>query len=69
MCLTVLVLPESFNDESVSRRRSRRSLDVDTDDLPLDNAALQELLEELIRHKDAWAFTRPVLKSEVCTLF
>lgn len=55
-----------MNDESgVSRRRSRRSLDVDADDLPLDNAALQELLEEIIRHKDAWAFTRPVLKSEV----
>ncbi|XP_034233074.1 bromodomain adjacent to zinc finger domain protein 1A isoform X2 [Thrips palmi] len=56
---------DALNDEGISRRRSRRSLDVDTDDLPLDNAALQELLEEIIRHKDAWAFTRPVLKSEV----
>lgn len=52
-------------DSSVSRRRSRRSLDVEGDELPLDNAALQELLEEILRHKDAWAFTRPVLKSEV----
>ena len=61
------LLSEASNDDGyVSRRRSRRSLDVDGDDLPLDNAALQELLEELIRHKDAWAFTRPVLKSEVC---
>ncbi|XP_052121345.1 bromodomain adjacent to zinc finger domain protein 1A isoform X2 [Frankliniella occidentalis] len=57
---------EATNDESsVSRRRSRRSLDVNDDDLPLDNAALQELLEDIIRHKDAWAFIRPVQKSEV----
>lgn len=56
---------DALNDDGISRRRSRRSLDVDGDDLPLDNAALQELLEEVIRHKDAWAFTRPVLKSEV----
>jgi len=34
------------------------------DDLPLDNAALQELLEEIMRHPDSWAFTRPVIKSE-----
>lgn len=57
-----------------SRRRSRRSLETDiglspsvAKDLPLDNATLQELLEALMHHKDAWPFLRPVTRADVST--
>ncbi|KAF6198760.1 hypothetical protein GE061_006782, partial [Apolygus lucorum] len=55
-----------FRDEK-SSRRSRRSLETTKKqrELPLDNAALQEILEVLMHHKDAWPFLRPVTKSEV----
>ncbi|CAH1959185.1 unnamed protein product [Acanthoscelides obtectus] len=33
--------------------------------LPLHNAALQELLSDVIKHDDAWPFLKPVQKSEV----
>lgn len=57
-----------------SRRRSRRSMEATSDvvattsskDLPLDNAALQEILDIVMHDKDAWPFLRPVTKSEVC---
>ncbi|XP_039282442.1 bromodomain adjacent to zinc finger domain protein 1A isoform X2 [Nilaparvata lugens] len=63
--------------EEGSRRRSRRSVEaagsgadmngcsVLRSDLPLDNAALQEMLDALMHHKDAWPFLRPVTKAEV----
>ncbi|XP_075223802.1 ATP-dependent chromatin assembly factor large subunit isoform X2 [Lycorma delicatula] len=58
---------------TLSRRRSRRSMESSSDamtttssrDLPLDNAALQEILDIVMHHKDAWPFLRPVTKSEV----
>uniref|UniRef100_T1I0S2 Bromodomain adjacent to zinc finger domain protein 1A n=1 Tax=Rhodnius prolixus TaxID=13249 RepID=T1I0S2_RHOPR len=45
--------------DSASHRRNRNS------DLPLDNAALLEILDDLMHHEDAWPFLRPVTKSEV----
>lgn len=57
-----------------SRRRSRRSLETETatntsptvaKHLPLDNASLQELLDQLMHHEDAWPFLRPVTKADV----
>lgn len=62
--------------ELQTRRRSRRSLESDTKlspsvakDLPLDNATLQEVLDVLMHHKDAWPFLRPVTKADVCCYF
>lgn len=46
------------------RRSNRRDVDG-RDDLPLHNAALQELLADVMKHKDAWPFIRPVQKTEV----
>ncbi|XP_018577816.1 bromodomain adjacent to zinc finger domain protein 1A isoform X2 [Anoplophora glabripennis] len=51
-------------DEVVHSRRSHRR-EEGRGDLPLHNAALQELLSEVMKHKDAWAFLRPVQKNEV----
>lgn len=54
--------------ESTAMEASRRSLRriADTrDDLPLHNATLQELLSDIMKHKDAWAFLRPVMRYEV----
>ncbi|XP_050514752.1 bromodomain adjacent to zinc finger domain protein 1A [Diabrotica virgifera virgifera] len=54
---------ESSDEISLSTRKNRKE---DTrDDLPLHNVALQELLVEVIKHADAWAFLRPVQKTEV----
>lgn len=49
---------------SSTRRSNRRDIDQ-RDDLPLHNAALQELLKDVMKHKDAWPFIRPVQKNEV----
>jgi len=56
------------------RRRSRRSLEAElmqqnsntsaSKDLPLDNATLQEILEQLMHHEDAWPFLKPVTKAD-----
>lgn len=43
-----------------SSRRSRVS-----SDLLLDHVLLGKLIEEVMKHKDAWPFLRPVVKSEV----
>ncbi|RZF44988.1 hypothetical protein LSTR_LSTR001949 [Laodelphax striatellus] len=62
------------DDDMTRRRSSRRSLESSSaaaaaeanscsvlrSDLPLDNAALQEMLDALMHHKDAWPFLRPV---------
>nr|CAD7579033.1 unnamed protein product [Timema californicum] len=57
---------EDYEDEEMqpSRRSHRRSQVLDQS-LPLDNAILQDLLMELIHHKDAWPFLRPVQKAQV----
>lgn len=51
------------NDEVVQRRSLRR--DEKRDDLPLHNAALQELLSDVMKHETAWPFLRPVHLKEV----
>ncbi|KAL3285826.1 hypothetical protein HHI36_000348 [Cryptolaemus montrouzieri] len=46
------------------RKRSHRR-ESGRDDLPLHNAALQDLLTEVMKHPDAWPFLRPVQRNEV----
>lgn len=48
------------SDEVVQSKRSYRS-----EHMPLNNAALQELLSDVIKHDDAWPFVKRVLKHEV----
>ncbi|KAG8262287.1 Bromodomain adjacent to zinc finger domain protein 1A [Homalodisca vitripennis] len=56
-----------------SRRRSRRSLEAElvvttnsaAKDLPLDNATLQEILDQMMHHEAAWPFLRPVTRADV----
>lgn len=55
---------EEDEEEVISKRRSHRR-DETRDDLPLHNAALQELLSDVMKHPDSWAFIRPVQKNEV----
>nr|XP_022913840.1 bromodomain adjacent to zinc finger domain protein 1A isoform X1 [Onthophagus taurus]XP_022913841.1 bromodomain adjacent to zinc finger domain protein 1A isoform X1 [Onthophagus taurus] len=52
------------DDEEVSLTM-RLTTRKEAEDLPLHNVALQDLLAEIIKHKDAWAFVRPVQKNEV----
>lgn len=47
------------------RRSSRRSENLKSRDLPLDNAALQEILDAVMHDPVAPPFLRPVTKSEV----
>ncbi|CAG9857878.1 unnamed protein product [Phyllotreta striolata] len=54
---------ESFGSSNVRRGSHLR------EDLPLHNASLQELLGDVMKHPDAWAFIRPVTKSEVPDYF
>lgn len=54
---------DSDSEELPTRRSSRR--DEVRDDLPLHNAALHELLADVMKHEDAWPFIRPVQKTEV----
>ncbi|CAH0550662.1 unnamed protein product [Brassicogethes aeneus] len=55
---------DSDVEEVVHSRRSNRRED-NREDLPLHNVALQELLSDVMKHKDAWPFLRPVQKNEV----
>lgn len=66
ICFCVVFLDSEEDDEEVitSSRRSHRRDEV-RDDLPLHNAALQELLADVMKHPDSWAFIRPVQKNEV----
>ncbi|KAL1497561.1 hypothetical protein ABEB36_008502 [Hypothenemus hampei] len=50
--------------EMVNNRRPLRR-DERKDDLPLHNAALQELLGDVMKHDAAWPFLRPVHQKEV----
>ncbi|KAL1122831.1 hypothetical protein AAG570_003157, partial [Ranatra chinensis] len=56
-----------LRESSRRRTRTRRTQEFSDNpqDLPLDNAALQEILDEIMHHKDAWPFLRPVTKAEV----
>lgn len=56
---------DDSDDEVISRRAIRR--DEKRDDLPLHNAALQELLADIMKHEAAWPFLRPVHQKEVST--
>uniref|UniRef100_A0A8D8PWH5 Bromodomain adjacent to zinc finger domain protein 1A n=1 Tax=Cacopsylla melanoneura TaxID=428564 RepID=A0A8D8PWH5_9HEMI len=47
------------------KRKSRHSVEPVASDLPLDNAVLQEILEELMHDQNAWPFLRPVSKGDV----
>ncbi|XP_063221980.1 bromodomain adjacent to zinc finger domain protein 1A isoform X2 [Bacillus rossius redtenbacheri] len=51
-------------DELLPSRRSHRRSHALDESLPLDNAVLQDFLTELIHHKDAWPFLKPVLKAQ-----
>ncbi|CAH0385775.1 unnamed protein product [Bemisia tabaci] len=60
--------PSEMTNGTSSRRRSRRSYEQAppmSNNLPLDNAVLQELLDVVMHHEDAWPFLRPVTKGEV----
>lgn len=52
------------DEEEVIVQKRTRSEDG-RQDLPLHNAALHQLLLEVMRHEDAWPFIRPVQKQEV----
>ncbi|BET01786.1 ATP-dependent chromatin assembly factor large subunit [Nesidiocoris tenuis] len=58
---------EPVPEENRARRPRRSAVEIakKSRDLPLDNAALLEILDNLMHHKDAWPFLRPVSKSEV----
>ncbi|XP_001358956.3 bromodomain adjacent to zinc finger domain protein 1A [Drosophila pseudoobscura] len=51
----------STNNNNNHRRSGRRM----NDNLPLNSAALYDLLEQIMKHKASWPFLRPVLTSEV----
>lgn len=59
---------QSDTDLQPTRRSGRRSLEVDLD-LPLNNAVLQDLLTDIMHHKDSWPFLRPVPRAQVITPF
>lgn len=72
----VIFKDSNSGDETPVQRRSHRrgqdskgGVEAIDDELPLHNAALQELLTEVMKHEDSWPFTRPVTKSEVRTIF
>lgn len=66
---SLFILDSGSSEEAPQRRSTRRANDskgaATEDDLPLHNAALQELLSDVLKHKDSWPFTRPVTKMEV----
>ncbi|XP_067619660.1 bromodomain adjacent to zinc finger domain protein 1A isoform X2 [Eurosta solidaginis] len=51
--------------ESAKSTSQRRSIRRTGDDLPLNSAALYELLDDVMKHEAAWPFTRPVSQAEV----
>ncbi|XP_017057280.1 bromodomain adjacent to zinc finger domain protein 1A [Drosophila ficusphila] len=53
------------NNNSANNNNHRRSGRRTNDNLPLNSAALYDLLEQIMKHKAAWPFLRPVLTSEV----
>lgn len=53
--------PREVAKSSSQRRSIRRT----GDHLPLNSAALYQLLDDVMKHEDAWPFTRPVSHAEV----
>ncbi|KAH8340530.1 hypothetical protein KR059_000689 [Drosophila kikkawai] len=53
----------STNNNNNHRRSGRRT--NENNNLPLNSSALYDLLEQIMKHKAAWPFLRPVLTSEV----
>ena len=53
---------DSSVEVSSTLRRSGRK---EAADLPLHNAALHDLLKDIMRDGDGWPFVRPVQKNEV----
>ncbi|KAH8318080.1 hypothetical protein KR074_007621 [Drosophila pseudoananassae] len=53
------------NNNSTNNNNHRRSGRRTNENLPLNSAALYDLLEQVMKHKAAWPFLRPVLTSEV----
>lgn len=51
--------------ETTKTSNSRRSIRRTADNLPLNNSALYELLEKIMKHENAWPFLRPVSQAEV----
>ncbi|XP_065220955.1 bromodomain adjacent to zinc finger domain protein 1A-like isoform X2 [Planococcus citri] len=52
------------------RRRTRNSAEFNySNQLPLDNASLQELLNKVMHHEAAWPFLRPVSRYEAADYF
>ncbi|XP_064551139.1 bromodomain adjacent to zinc finger domain protein 1A [Drosophila montana] len=53
------------NNNTSNNNNNRRSGRRTNDNLPLNSAALYDLLEQTMKHQAAWPFLRPVLTSEV----
>lgn len=53
------------SSKNLSKRKRSFRRESGRDDLPLHNAALQDLLQEVMKHPDAWPFLRPVKNYEV----
>ncbi|XP_044747001.1 bromodomain adjacent to zinc finger domain protein 1A isoform X2 [Coccinella septempunctata] len=53
------------SSKNYSKRKRSFRRECGRDDLPLHNAALQDLLQEVMKHPDAWPFLRPVKNYEV----
>ncbi|XP_054736256.1 bromodomain adjacent to zinc finger domain protein 1A [Anastrepha obliqua] len=51
--------------EAAKSASQRRSIRRTGDHLPLNSAALYQLLDDVMKHEDAWPFTRPVSQAEV----
>ncbi|XP_036323316.1 bromodomain adjacent to zinc finger domain protein 1A [Rhagoletis pomonella] len=56
---------DSSPREAAKSASQRRSIRRTGDHLPLNSAALYELLDDVMKHQDAWPFTRPVSQAEV----
>lgn len=52
---------DDINRNNNNSRRGRRT----ADDLPLNSVILYDLLNEIMKHEDAWPFLRPVSQTEV----
>lgn len=63
MSLSILFFSDS-DSEIVQTKRNHRREDG-REDLPLHNAALQELLSDVMKQEYSWPFLRPVQTKEV----
>lgn len=53
------------SSKNVSKRKRSFRRESGRNDLPLHNAAMQDLLQEVMKYPDAWPFLRPVKNHEV----